>query len=172
MMGLFDGKPQEALVRLDLPQSCIGAPLPSLVADEHTLFVCYLLEARAPDWDGSTIRMLDVDSAGEPTVVLKVRPCWAHLFGPPNEEAIAGHRLAKLGLEPFSAFEVTGSAWIADLERANRVHRHHDRTPFDRLRHFIFTFHDSVLEFVSEDFEVTITLGSVRETLRRLVDEL
>lgn len=171
-MGLFDSNPQEALVRLDLPQSCIGAPLPSLVANEQTLFVCYLLEARDPDWDGSTIRMLDADSTGEPMVVLKVGSCWAHLFGPPNEEAIAGHRLAKLGLEPFSAFEVTGSAWIADLERANRVHRHHDRRHYDRLRHFIFTFHDSVLEFVSEDYEVTVTSGSVRETLRRLVDEL
>jgi hypothetical protein len=171
-MGLFDGKPQEALVPLDLPQSCVGAPLPSLVADEHTLFVCYLLQAHDPDWDGSTIRMLDADSAGEPMAVLRVKPCWTHLFGPPNEEAIAGHRLAKLGLEPFAAFEVTGSAWIADLERANRVHRHHDRARYDRLRHFIFTFHDSVLEFVSEDFEVTITSGSVRDTLRRLVDEL
>jgi hypothetical protein len=166
------GKTRETLRRLEVPQSSVGAPLPSLVADEHTLFVCYLTQTYEPDWDGSTIRMVEQDSEGEPMAVLKVPLCRAHLFGPPNEEAISGHRLAKLGLEPFSAFEVLSSAWIADLEHANRVHPYHHASQYAGLRHFIFTFHDSVLEFIAEDFEVRLTLSPLRETLRRLIDEL
>ncbi|KQZ31500.1 MULTISPECIES: hypothetical protein [Caulobacter] len=166
------GKSKEALVRLDVPQSSVGAPLPSLVADEQTLFVCYLLQTYEPDWDGSTIRVVEQDSENEPLAVLKVPFCRAHLFGPPNDEAISGHRLAKLGLEPFSAFEVTNSAWIADLERANRVHPYHHASQYAALRHFIFTFHDSVLEFIAESFEVRQASSPLRDTLRRLVDEL
>lgn len=166
------GKSKEALVRLDVPQSSVGAPLPSLVADEHTLFVCYLVQAYDPNWDGSTIQLMDLDSGSEPLAVLKVPQCRAHLFGPPNEEAIGGHRLVKLGLEPFSAFEVVNSAWIAELERANRVHPYHRASMFAALRHFIFTFHDSVLEFIAESYEVRLTSSSLRETLRLLVDEL
>jgi hypothetical protein len=64
------------------------------------------------------------------------------------------------------------SDWIADLERSNRVHPNHRSSQFDSLRHFIFTFHDSVLEFVSEGFEVEVTSGSIRSNLRRLTDAL
>ncbi len=172
MIRLPNARPKESLTRLDVPQSSVGAPLPVVLADERTLFVCYLLEKPDPNWDGSYVRSVDQDASDEPSATLTVRRCWAHTFGPPNEEAIQGHRLAKLGLQPFSAFEVSNSVWIADLERANRVHHRHDRKHFERLRHFVFTFHDSVLEFVSEDFEVEITSGSLRENLRRLVDTL
>lgn len=167
------GKTREALRRLEVPQSSVGAPLPSLLANEDVLFVCYLMQTHEPGWDGSTPpRLVGSDTEGEPLAVLKVPLCTAHAFGPPNEEVIAGHRLAKLGLEPFSAFEVVNSTWIAELERANRVHPNHRASMFAKLRHFIFTFHDSVLEFVAEDFEVSQTSSPLRETLRRLVDEL
>jgi hypothetical protein len=157
---------------LDVPQSSVGAPLPAILADENTLFVCYLLQNTPPGWDGSTIRLVDSDAEDEPVAVLSVQSCRAHTFGPPNEEAIGGHRLAKLGLEPFAAFEVPGSNWIADMERRNRVHPNHRSSQFSTLRHFIFTFHDSVLEFVSEGFEVEVTSGSIRANLRRLADSL
>jgi hypothetical protein len=86
----FAARSTEKLVRLSVPQSSVGAPLPAILADERTLFVCYLLQHAEPGWDGASIRLVDNDAADEPVAVLKVRLCRAHTFGPPNEEAIGG----------------------------------------------------------------------------------
>jgi hypothetical protein len=171
-MGLFSTKRTEKLVPVDAPQSSVGAPLPAVMASEQCLYVCYLLSAPDPQWDGSAVRLVGPDSSGEPIAVVKVKHCRAHTFGPPNDEAIGGHRLAKLGLMPYSTYEVLDSLWIAELENANRVHHRHDGRLFANLRHFIFTFHDSTLEFVSEGFEVNVTSGSIRGVLRDLADAI
>jgi hypothetical protein len=74
---------------------------------------------------------------------------------PPNDEARHGHRLWDAGLCDVLWFgEVSDSALIADLERRNRVHSHHDPRRFDGLRHWIVPLKGSVVEVVARECEV------------------
>ncbi len=74
------------------------------------------------------------------------------MFGPPNDEAFAGHPLASRGLQPYGAFEVLASSWIRQLERMNAVHRHHDPEDFAVYRHIVLAFHDSTFECIAEGY--------------------
>ena len=99
----------EALRKIDLPQSSVGAPLPHILADENRLLVAYLVETPDPDWDGTTVRVVGPDSDGETCALVQVGLYAALQFGPPNDEAIHGHRLYELGLTPYASFEVINS---------------------------------------------------------------
>jgi hypothetical protein len=74
-------------------------------------------------------------------------------FGYPNEEAISGHKLYKVGLKPFGFYEIQHSNWIKKIEKANRVHPYHKKKVFFNKRHYIFPFHDSTLEVVADSYE-------------------
>ena len=154
--------------RRDVPQSSVGAPLPAVIADEHRVFLAYLVEAIDPRWDGQPIRVVAPSAADEiVALVAFVRPR-AHLFGPPNDEAFSGHPLAERGLHPYGAFEIHGSSWIRRLERMNSVHPQHRAAAFERLRHFIFSFHDSTFECVAEGFQIEVRGGSLASAIAEL----
>jgi len=157
---------------LDVPQSSVGAPLPAVVADEQHVFLAYLVEARDPNWNGQTVRIVAPESIDEiVALVTFVRP-YAHQFGPPNDEAFAGHPLAARGLHPYGVFEVVESSWIRRLEGMNAVHPHHHRAKFDRLRHFVFAFHDSTFECIAQDFQVEVRGGSLASGVTELSGRL
>ena len=162
---------QEKLVELDVPQSDVGAPMPFVLANENSLVVCYYLSDVDPNWDGTTVRVVSADTDA-PVAILRVEACTIHTFGSPNDEAMHGHRLAKAGLRAYSAYEVLNSEWISALEFANRVHHHHRASMFASLRHFIFTFHDTTLEFVSSGYEIEVVRGSIRDVSLSLAAEL
>jgi hypothetical protein len=155
----------ESLLRIDLPLSSAGAPLPHVFADEERLLVAYLVNSPAPSFDGTNPRSVSATSEGETVAILTAAPYVALQFGPPNDEALSGHRLYELGLQPYSAFEVVNSLWIASQEEANRVHPRHMPELFSGRRHFILTFHDSTLEFVAQDFRVDLRKGTVLTAL-------
>ena len=90
--------------------------------------------------------------------------------GAPNDEAIQGHRLYHLGLRPCSAFQVMNSSSIAEMEMAHRVHPYHDVGAYRTKRHFIFTFHDTTLEFADLGFRVEFRRGPIRELIADLWD--
>jgi hypothetical protein len=152
----------ESLQPIDLPQSSVGAPLPHVFADEHQLLVGYIVQVTDANWDGSTTRVVGPDSDDEFCALVIVEDYLAFKFGPPNDEAIEGHRLYHLGFTPYSSFEVLNSKWIAGLEIANRVHERHRPEHFSRYRHIILTFHDSTLEFIATRFAVQTVRGSIR----------
>ena len=157
-----------------MTRSSVGAPLPVVLASEQSVLLAYLVENRPPNWDGTTIRVVDHSTLGEPAALIEfLRPA-AHLFGPPNDEAFAGHPLAARGLHPYGAFEVRRSSWVRGLERMNRVHPDHKPAHFDRLRHFVFVFHDSTFECVAEGYRASTHDGPLSALLpvmsRRLID--
>jgi len=157
---------QDGVLReIDFPQSSVGAPLPHVIADEDHLIIAYLVEVPNPDWDGRTIKLVGPATDDEVVAIVKVQRYLAFQFGPPNDEAIRGHRLFGLGLVPYSSFEVLNSSWLAALETANRVHRYHTAERYARYRHVVLTFHDSTLEFIGESWSVQLERGSVREAL-------
>jgi len=46
----------------DIPQSSIGAPCPTIIADEYNLAVAFYLEVRDEAWDSTTVRVVGPDS--------------------------------------------------------------------------------------------------------------
>lgn len=151
--------------RVDLPQSSVGAPCPVVLSGEHFLHLAYYLEEREEGWDGSIVRVVGEHSEGEPCALVRFARAAAHMFGPPNDEAFAGHPLAERGLEPYAVFEVNNSSWVRTLERMNSVHPYHRPERFTKYKHFVFAFHDSVFECVAESFELSVHRGSLSRVL-------
>lgn len=152
-----------------LPQSSIGAPLPVVLSDDHSTFIAYLIAERDPNWDGTTCRVVGPQSDGEPVAIVRFTRRSTLMFGPPNDEAFAGHPLASRGLEPYGAFEVLNSSWIRTLERMNSVHPYHRAEAYDQLRHFVLTFHDSTFECVACGVEVVeLFRGSVNDAVLKM----
>jgi hypothetical protein len=77
-----------------------------------------------------------------------------HYFGPPNHETLHAHPLAAFGLSHSGVFEVRNSRWIEELRTMQRGHPRHDDARFNRLRHFIWTFHDTTFECLAEGFVI------------------
>jgi hypothetical protein len=130
------------------------------------------VESRPRDRDGSRIRVVDPIGSNEPTAIVRFQHCIVHIFGPPNDEAFAGHPLASRGLQPYGAFRVKNSSWIRQLERMNSVHVHHNPASFWELQHLVFTFHDSVFECVCHTFDATETRGSIHAIIPEMVKML
>lgn len=76
------------------------------------------------------------------------------MFGPPNDEAFAGHPLAARGLRPYSVARVEASSWIRTLEAMNRVHPHHRPDRYRELQHFVISFHDSTFECIAKGYDL------------------
>src|SRR5215510_3931739 len=144
-----------------LPQSSVGAPLPVVVASEGRLFLAYLIAAVDPTWDGRTVRSVGPNASDEILCLVTFTGPHAHYFGPPNDEAFSGHPLASRGLHPYGAFVIEESSWIRLVAARNAVHPYHALEQFARLRHFVFTFHDSIFECVASDLRIEVRGRSI-----------
>lgn len=149
----------------NVPQSSVGAPLPMVLSDEHKILLAYIVQDTPPNWDGSQVRVVDRGTSGEPLALVEFSAYSSFMFGLPNDEAFAGHPLANRGLHPYGAFQIENSSWIRQLEQMNSVHPYHKRQRFERLKHFIFAFHDSTFECVARDFTVSEHEGSLENLL-------
>lgn len=132
----------------DIPRPDAGAPQPVILATEHFVAVAYY--AVGP---GDAVALVTFDS-------------YAHMLGPPDDEALDAHPLRSRGLDYHNAFEVKESSWIRSLEQMNRVHMWHDAAYFARYRHFIITFQDSTFECVAERYHVSTHTGKPGEVIR------
>ncbi|MBS1701705.1 MAG: hypothetical protein JST12_08590 [Armatimonadetes bacterium] len=133
------GRKMDRVVELeDVPQSDTGVPAPRIYATEQTLYLVYIVEHA---------------SEGEYALVKFASPV-AHTFGPPNDEALHGHRLYRRGLTHYSANEVFDSSWIRALVEMNSVHPRHDSRVSESWRHFVLAFHDSTFECIAKGYEV------------------
>lgn len=119
---------QRVVVLADWPQPATVSE-PRVLADDTTLSLMYSTD-------------------GDRFAVVRFPLCTYFAFGAPNDEALGGHPLARVGLQYYAVHEVRGSALIRELERRNSVHPRHDRASYLDRRHFIFTFQDSTLECV------------------------
>ncbi len=149
-----------------------GAPLPALIAGEHSARLLYVVSEPDPSWDGSSVTVADPGSEHELIAVVEFEGALALSFGPPNDEAFSGHPLAARGLHPYAAFEIRESSWIRGLERMNSVHPRHTRESFESYRHFIFAFHDSTFECVANGYTFSTRRDSIRSLARALSGSL
>ena len=150
-----------------VPQSSVGAPLPLVIADEGNVVLAYYPEDRAGLWAGTPRIISPIDS--DEAIAIVLFRGGSHMFGPPNDEAVSGHPLASRGLTPYGAFQIEHSSWIRQLERMNSVHRSHRPERFWKLRHLVFTFHDSTFECICSRFDVKTSHGSIRDAIPEIV---
>jgi hypothetical protein len=135
-----------------------GAPCPIVFAEENQLVLSYWV-CDEPPYPPTTA----------PIAVVRFHRPYFHMFGPPNDEAFAGHPLAERGLHPYGVFRVEKSSLIRSMERMNSIHRCHNPATFDAMTHYIFAFHDSTFECVAESLESSIEqVGLGEEYIRTL----
>src|SRR5437763_990857 len=157
---------QDRVIKLEgVPQSSVGAPLPIVLSDEHKILLAYIVQDSPSDWDGTSVRVVDPSTLGEPLALIEFTSYRSFMFGAPNDEAFHGHPLAARGLRPYAAFQIENSSWIRQLEKMNSVHPEHNPKRFERLKHFVFAFHDSTFECVAENFTTTEHEGSLESIL-------
>ena len=124
-----------------------GTPVPVLVAsEEHTLFAFEHTDGQAR--------------------IAEFVGCVAVGLGFPNDEAQQGHPLWNAGLTFYAAHEVSDSPWVSELRETESVHPMAAALPFPRqARHFVLTFHDSMMEAVARDVVVVSRHGSVEDAV-------
>lgn len=169
---MYDVDDGDRVIELaDVPASSAGAPLPTVVANEGTLQLAYYASTIEPNWDGTTVRIVDTNTQG-PVVLVRFDGARAWFHGPPNDEAFGGHPLASRGLEPYAVFRIENSSWIRRLERMNSVHERHDPAGFASLDHYVFAFHDSTFECVARSFTATETDGPLSRVAYEMAQAL
>lgn len=149
-------KLDDVVESLDAPPPSPGAPMPVLIGDDVFVQLAYIVSEPDPEWDGTTVRIVSPDTEDMLVAIITFPGPYAHMFGPPNDEAFAGHPLAGRGLRPHAVFEVRQSSWVRSLERMNSVHPSHMPKSFSSMRHFVFAFHDSTFECVARGFGVRL----------------
>jgi len=155
----------------DVPQSSVGAPLPVVLADEHRVVLAYYMKSEELWRRAGDVHGIDQFTSEEP-IALVLFDRRTHMFGPPNDEAFAGHPLASRGLEPYGSFRIENSSWIRKLERMNSVHPNHCPDPYWQLQHLIFSFHDSTFECVCRSFQVRTVRGLMADMIPQMVQML
>src|SRR5215831_8210590 len=88
-----------------VPRPNPGAPLPHVIADETRVTLLYLLSRHDPNWEGSYGNLVTPESDELPIAIVNFEFPYAHMFGPPNDEAFEGHPLASRGLACYGVFE-------------------------------------------------------------------
>ena len=134
-----------------------------ILVGEHHLHLAYYLQNTPGGWDGTSVKILSEHPGGEPVALVSFTYPYAHMFGPPNDEAFEGHPLESRGLR---SYEVRDSSWVRQLERMNSVHEHHEPQRFSEYRHFVFAFHDTTFECIAENFTLSRHTGSVAQVLQ------
>lgn len=138
----------------DLPKQDIDVPEPVVFSDELRTVLRY--------WS------CDQDDR----FAIVVFSPWALSMGGPNDEALHGHPLYERGMAWYKNYEITNSPWISALERANRMHRAHKASMYQNLRHIVMTFHDTLIEFVTHEYQSEIIDCSHEQAEARMLQWL
>ena len=154
----------------DVPRFSVGAPLPFLLGEESRLVLGYFAGPDAPAQAADVPLVSSAGAKDDLVGIILFEGVWAQSWGPPNDEV--AHRLYDRGLRPYGMYEVANSTWIRRLEEMNRVHPHHQRGLFSRLRHFVLSFHDSTFECCCQRYSSRIIRGSITECMDQMVATL
>ena len=142
-MGLPYAEPADLGVQWDA-----GAPMPVLISGLRTFVAFYLRIDDPLPFDETNSSVWDP----RPEIgVVEFKRVASVKKGSPNDEVLHGHPLWGSGLEFYRAHEVRNSPWIKELTDVNRVHGGFDESRWNRVRHFVLTFHDETVECVAQE---------------------
>ncbi len=148
-----------------MPAPMPGMPCPIVFAEEDIVVLSYSMRDEPP-----------FQPTTAPLAIIRFGKPYLHFFGPPlftsNEEAGLWHPLAGRGLFPDGVFRVDRSSLVRHFERMNSYHSYCDLPRFDRLTHYIFTFHDSTFECVSGSLDANVENCGFDEEHSRMLAHL
>jgi hypothetical protein len=148
---------QDKVVRFDIgfePEAAVSGPV--LLQTDGNAFLTF-----------NAVRMIPNGNRGAVgTGIIELQRCKVTKFGYPNDEALGGHPLYKHGLAAYGVFEVLSSSWIQQMTEQNRVC--FPRTSDSKMRHFIFTFHDSTFECVADGLRATLSTEPYEQIFRQI----
>ena len=166
MFYMYEPLDDQIVALPGVPRPDRGAPLATVLADEHHLCIIYVVAESDPDWDGTYVTVATGHEPNEPYAVVHFLGPRCHYFGDPNHQDFAGHPLASRGLMPHSVSEVVSTSWIRALEHMNMAHDSgHSAKDFTGLRHFIFAFHDITFECLAAGLTVYRHRGTLGSAL-------
>lgn len=87
--------------------------------------------------------------------------------GGSNDEVIEGHPLFGSGIHNYGAFVIRNSNWIENEYRINSVHEQFSQSQWKDLRHFMWTFHDGIVEAIAEEVSVATQVGVLSQLSTR-----
>ena len=117
-----------------------GVPMPAIVLRNHTqLYVAYIISES------------EMAPSIEDYAVVRFDGVIQYTFGYPNDEALGGHPLYPAGLEVYAFNEVVNSPYVHELGLRNAVCFPGTEMLYQKLRHWIVTFHDETLEVIGND---------------------
>jgi hypothetical protein len=145
----------------------VGAPMPTMLSNEHEIYLIFYVGEPDSEWDGIKVNVRNENDNG--IITVKFDRFAQFKFGNPNDEAIEGHPLYDLGLEPYSIQKIIDSEWIKKLIKMNSIHPYHMDEQFEKYEHFIFFFHDTCFEIVAEEYSVEKNSESnMRDEIQRI----
>ena len=120
-------------------------------------------------WQDEHRAVLIFETRSERKVLVEIEGCLICQFGYPNDEALKGHRLYRLGLRPYRVFEIVDSSWFHELTRQNRIT--FPSSDFGQLRHFVIAFHDSTFECLARTLKAKNVEGTAAALLQPYLQE-
>lgn len=152
----------------DIPFPVGGAPLPSILATEERLLLSYYSEITSSIVSRHKPVMVNEGFKGT-VVIVDFRLPVAYLSVPLSNETLEAHPLARRGLVSYGVFLVESSSWIRRLIAAQYVHSRPFPGAYEKSKHYIFTFHDSVFEAVADGVSVRTFPGSIRDAQEEML---
>ncbi len=155
------------LIELPLKNMNGGSPMPMvLIGSSGNLFVLF--------YGGElpvNMRQENNTEYDEILVIMKFIQHSIYKFGSPNDEVLHGHPYYRLGLKPYSFFELKNSDWIKKLMKINSVHRQFNKERWKNDKHFILTFHDETFECIADGYEISEENISMKDKAFQIMNE-
>ena len=91
---------------------------------------------------------------------------------PVSDETFDAHPFAFRGLSGCGVYRVEDSSWLRRLTAIQYYHSRPYPGAFSSTKHFIFVFHDSILEVAADDVEVLSFEGSMEAAQDEMLQEM
>lgn len=171
---LAAAKGESYALTLDFPVVWdIGAPLPHVFANDWSVFLVFLTAVDDPAWDGSYAKVMSPSNPEAQTyAIVEFHAPESVRFGSPNEDVHSGHLLYGKGQEPYTAQTVENSLWRAEVEAINKVHPYYKAERWQRIKHYIFWFHDTTFECLAHSYEVKTYYDSMKAVFEKVMERL
>ncbi|HRE47545.1 MAG TPA: hypothetical protein PLD47_07470 [Aggregatilineales bacterium] len=146
----------------------VGAPMPHVFANEHWVFLTFLV-ADSP--------MIPTEPVSLTYAVVEFLRPVAHRSGSPSEDDQFGHYLCGRGQEIYRAQIVENSAWLREMidmwKKANLEDDDSDEKHWQqRIKHYIFWFHDSTFECLARGYEVHTYHDTINAVVEKIIKRL
>lgn len=149
----------------------LGAPEPKIISNDNNLILLFYLDLFDSPEFVDKIKERDI-SNDTGVAILNFNLFKLYKFGVPNDDVIIGHPYYKLGLKPYSFYEVEDSDWIKEVKRIEMHHPYFDENKYTDLKHYIIVFKDNTFECIAKGFSIEYFFDNMKQKLSDILTTL